>query len=176
MDTTSVWRATAPGTTYAALQGDVATDVLVIGGGITGVTTALLLAEQGRSVVLLEAERLGSGSTGNATVVQASGGGRATHLLIDCGLGIRQLDKRLVVEHAAPAEACRFFENVVGDLPLVAAIRFEAHLVGERHDRPPIRLRLARLRAYGAAADRRDRGNVPCGRLLRPQVSDGTGN
>ena len=67
MDTTSVWRATAPGTDYAALQGDVATDVLVIGGGITGLTTALLLAQQGRSVVLLEAERLGSGSTANST-------------------------------------------------------------------------------------------------------------
>jgi len=39
---------------------------------------------------------LGSGSTGNATVVQArSGFGAATHLLVDCGLGIRALDKRL---------------------------------------------------------------------------------
>lgn len=67
MDTTSVWRATAPGTDYPPLQGDVATDVLVIGGGITGLTTALLLAQQGRSVVLLEADRLGSGSTANST-------------------------------------------------------------------------------------------------------------
>jgi len=38
---------------------------------------------------------LGSGSTGNATVVQARDGTRTTHLLVDCGLGIRQLDKRL---------------------------------------------------------------------------------
>lgn len=38
---------------------------------------------------------LGSGSTGNATVVQARGAGQPTHLLIDCGLGIRQLDARL---------------------------------------------------------------------------------
>lgn len=67
MDTTSVWRATAPPTGYGLLQGDVDTDVLVIGGGITGVTLALLLAQQGRSVVLLEANALGSGSTGNST-------------------------------------------------------------------------------------------------------------
>ncbi len=40
-------------------------------------------------------KNLGSGSTGNATVVQARGEGRLTHLLIDCGLGIRQLDTRL---------------------------------------------------------------------------------
>lgn len=46
---------------------------------------------------MIRFKSLGSGSTGNATVVQASGDGRATHLLIDCGLGIRQLDKRLAV-------------------------------------------------------------------------------
>jgi glycine/D-amino acid oxidase-like deaminating enzyme/nitrite reductase/ring-hydroxylating ferredoxin subunit len=67
MDTTSVWRATAPPTGYALLQGEVSTEVLVIGGGITGVTLALLLAQQGRSVVLLEADAIGSGSTGNST-------------------------------------------------------------------------------------------------------------
>ena len=67
MDTTSVWRATAPQTGYALLQSDVSTDVLIIGGGITGVTLALLLAQQGRSVVLLEADAVGSGSTGNST-------------------------------------------------------------------------------------------------------------
>ena len=38
---------------------------------------------------------LGSGSTGNATIVQAGGPGGLTHLLIDCGLGILQLDTRL---------------------------------------------------------------------------------
>lgn len=38
---------------------------------------------------------LGSGSSGNATVVQARGGAHVAHLLVDCGLGIRELDKRL---------------------------------------------------------------------------------
>jgi glycine/D-amino acid oxidase-like deaminating enzyme/nitrite reductase/ring-hydroxylating ferredoxin subunit len=67
MDTTSVWRATAPASGYARLQSDASTDVLVIGGGITGATLALLLARQGRHVVLLEADTIGSGSTGNST-------------------------------------------------------------------------------------------------------------
>jgi phosphoribosyl 1,2-cyclic phosphodiesterase len=38
---------------------------------------------------------LGSGSSGNATVVQARCGTQMVHLLVDCGLGIRELDKRL---------------------------------------------------------------------------------
>src|SRR5437899_2771875 len=67
MGTTSVWRATAPSPGYALLPGDTTTDVLVIGGGITGLTLALLLQQQGRQVTLLEADEVGSGSTGNST-------------------------------------------------------------------------------------------------------------
>ena len=51
----------------AALRSDIKADVVVIGGGITGVTAARLLAEDGASVVLLEAHRLASGATGNTT-------------------------------------------------------------------------------------------------------------
>lgn len=67
MDTLSVWRATAAPTGFAMLAEDVDTDVLVIGGGITGVSLAFLLAAQGRQVVLLEADQVGSGATGNST-------------------------------------------------------------------------------------------------------------
>ena len=38
---------------------------------------------------------LGSGSSGNATVVEAGHGASVSRLLIDCGLGIRQLAERL---------------------------------------------------------------------------------
>ena len=44
---------------------------------------------------MIRFKSLGSGSTGNATVVQARSEHRLTHLLVDCGLGIKQLDKRL---------------------------------------------------------------------------------
>ena len=67
METRSVWRANAPETGWGMLQGETSADVLVIGGGITGCTLALLLARAGRSVVLLEGDGLGGGSTGNST-------------------------------------------------------------------------------------------------------------
>lgn len=44
---------------------------------------------------MLRFKSLGSGSAGNATVVQARCGTQLVHLLVDCGLGIRELDKRL---------------------------------------------------------------------------------
>lgn len=39
-------------------------DVVVAGGGITGLTTAILLASEGQRVVLLESDRLGAGTSG----------------------------------------------------------------------------------------------------------------
>ncbi len=42
-------------------------DVIVVGGGITGVTTALRLQEQGMRCILLEAHAIGFGTTGGTT-------------------------------------------------------------------------------------------------------------
>ncbi len=49
---------------YPALQGDIETDVCVVGGGFTGIATALTLAERGYSVVVLEQNRIGWGASG----------------------------------------------------------------------------------------------------------------
>ncbi|WP_435608350.1 NAD(P)/FAD-dependent oxidoreductase [Pseudomonas knackmussii] len=49
---------------YPSLAGDVRADICVIGGGLTGVNTALELAQRGHSVVLLEARRIGWGASG----------------------------------------------------------------------------------------------------------------
>lgn len=45
-------------------QGDLTCDVCVIGGGYTGLSAALHLAERGYDVILLEAQRLGFGASG----------------------------------------------------------------------------------------------------------------
>ena len=42
-------------------------DVAVLGGGIVGITTALMLQETGARVVLLEADRLAGGVQGETT-------------------------------------------------------------------------------------------------------------
>ncbi|HZB97387.1 MAG TPA: FAD-dependent oxidoreductase [Candidatus Sulfotelmatobacter sp.] len=63
----SLWLATAPHAPQAPLSGRVEVDVAVVGGGITGITTAFLLKQSGRRVALVEARELASGTTGNTT-------------------------------------------------------------------------------------------------------------
>ncbi|MFN3357884.1 MAG: NAD(P)/FAD-dependent oxidoreductase [Pseudomonas sp.] len=61
----SYYRATANAMPERPCLGaDLTTDVCVIGGGFTGVNTAIELAQRGLSVVLLEARRIGWGASG----------------------------------------------------------------------------------------------------------------
>jgi len=61
----SLWLQTAgPPPSSESLDGDTACDVAVIGAGFTGLTAALLLAEAGLSVLVLEAEEPGWGASG----------------------------------------------------------------------------------------------------------------
>ncbi len=61
----SYYAATAhPAPPRPPLQGAVKADVCVVGGGFTGVSAALNLAERGYEVVLLEANRIGWGASG----------------------------------------------------------------------------------------------------------------
>lgn len=53
--------------TYPALTEDVAVDVAVVGAGITGATTAFLLKQAGKTVALVESDRVCSGATGYTT-------------------------------------------------------------------------------------------------------------
>jgi glycine/D-amino acid oxidase-like deaminating enzyme len=61
----SLWAATAqPGPELAALAGEISADVVVIGAGFTGLSTAIHLREAGVEVVVLEAAEPGWGASG----------------------------------------------------------------------------------------------------------------
>ena len=70
-------------TTYPRLEGAVSADICVVGGGFSGVSTALTLAERGFSVALLEGNRIGWGASGR-------NGGQ----LIHGGCGLNKIEKR----------------------------------------------------------------------------------
>jgi glycine/D-amino acid oxidase-like deaminating enzyme/nitrite reductase/ring-hydroxylating ferredoxin subunit len=55
-----------------ALQADMQADVCIVGSGIAGLTTAYLLAREGRKIIVLERANLGGGETSRTTAHLAS--------------------------------------------------------------------------------------------------------
>ncbi|MEQ6918399.1 NAD(P)/FAD-dependent oxidoreductase [Halomonas aquatica] len=98
------------------LKGEFRADVCVVGGGITGCSAALHLAERGYSVVLLEAGAIGHGASGRsggqilpglgtdiATVEKALGQGRAREIWEMSREAVR-LTAALIERHDIPCE------------------------------------------------------------------------
>jgi len=63
----SIWTETTSAPQFDSLQQDVKTDVLVIGGGITGILCAYMLQRAGVDYILVEAARICDGITKNTT-------------------------------------------------------------------------------------------------------------
>lgn len=67
---TSLWladRAEQPWVASRLDEGPRSADVIVVGAGITGLMTAVLLSRAGKDVLVLEARTVGAGATGNTT-------------------------------------------------------------------------------------------------------------
>lgn len=65
---TSIWEvADHPTNIYSTFRKDEIYDTLIVGGGITGLSTALLLREHGQKCLLVEAHTIGFGTTGGTT-------------------------------------------------------------------------------------------------------------
>lgn len=63
----SLWTTDVDPVSHTPLDADTTVDVVIVGGGITGTSTALLCKEAGMTVALLEADRIASGTTGGTT-------------------------------------------------------------------------------------------------------------
>jgi glycine/D-amino acid oxidase-like deaminating enzyme/nitrite reductase/ring-hydroxylating ferredoxin subunit len=63
----SYWLASTDKTNYPALEQDIKVDVAIVGGGMTGITSAYLLKKEGLRVAVIEANRILQGTTGHTT-------------------------------------------------------------------------------------------------------------
>ena len=93
VSTTPYWLDTAKIKTFPALAEDVTVDVLVVGGGITGLTTAYLLKEAGMTVAVAERNELATIDTGHTTA----------HLTHVTDLRFHEMVKNFGKDHAQAA-------------------------------------------------------------------------
>ncbi|MEP4197503.1 MAG: FAD-binding oxidoreductase [Aliishimia sp.] len=96
---------------FPVLKGDTKADVCVIGAGYTGLSTALHLAESGRDVILIDAQRVGFGASGRNGGQLGSGqrqdqkelekmvGRDDAHKLWNLGEDAKSLVKSLISKH-----------------------------------------------------------------------------
>jgi glycine/D-amino acid oxidase-like deaminating enzyme/nitrite reductase/ring-hydroxylating ferredoxin subunit len=84
------WADSASVPRFPHLDRDLTVDVLIVGGGLTGLTAAYLLARAGRSVAVLERERLGSMDSGHTSA----------HLTAVTDVGLTALEQRFGRDHA----------------------------------------------------------------------------
>ena len=63
----SIWEAYGKGDNYPLLNNNIKVDVAIMGGGITGLSIAQTLMDNGIKTAVLEARKIGKGTTGNST-------------------------------------------------------------------------------------------------------------
>lgn len=118
-DPRTVWLATAAKPSYVPLNQDLSVEVGIVGGGITGLTAAALLAGAGKSVALLEADVLGGGVSGQTTAeldvttdaglsrLVSNYGERGAKLTIEAGRKAIELIEHLSLRHGIACELRR---------------------------------------------------------------------
>ncbi|MBE9637610.1 NAD(P)/FAD-dependent oxidoreductase [Salipiger mangrovisoli] len=95
------WAETVPPMDWPALEAPRHTEIAVIGGGFTGLSAALHLAQDGVEVVLLEAEHPGYGASGRNGGFCCLGGAKAPHSLLRKRHGEQGLREWCQTERAA---------------------------------------------------------------------------
>ncbi len=116
----NLWHATAPAAPETrSLSTDITVDVAIIGGGFTGLSAALHLAEKSVKAAIVEAKMIGFGGSGrNVGLVNAGMWTKPEDLIATLGkdVGIRLLRElgdgpslvyQLVEKHGMPCEAVR---------------------------------------------------------------------
>ncbi|MGW8990994.1 FAD-dependent oxidoreductase [Streptomyces zhihengii] len=109
----SYWMLSTPETSFPPLRGTTTTDVVVVGAGIAGLSTAWELARAGRSVVVLEADRVAAGVTGHTTAKVS-----ALHSLVYQNLARKQGRDAARLYAAAQHDAVERLASVVEELAI----------------------------------------------------------
>lgn len=105
----SLWNETVGRQDFPSLKSDMKTDVLIIGGGIAGILTAFFLQENGVPYILVEKDRICSGTTGNTTAKITFQHGLAYHKILRSS-GLEKTEMYLRANRAAfekYAELCK---------------------------------------------------------------------
>lgn len=107
-DTEPYWRDHLKFPTYPSLSENRKVDVVVVGGGISGITTAYLLQKEGLNVALIEADNILNGTTGHTTAKIT-----AQHDVIYDELLSHIGEEKTLLYYKANEQALQFMKNLI---------------------------------------------------------------
>ena len=142
----SLWGKTWEQPSFPALDGDMSTDVLIIGGGMAGVLCAYQLHCAGVPYVLVESETIGSGITKNTTAKITSQHGLIYDKLIS-KFGVERAKQYLAANEAALQRYRALCRNIDCGFEEKAAYTYS------RDDRGKIERELTALNTLGVSAE-----------------------
>ncbi|WP_110928242.1 FAD-dependent oxidoreductase [Bacillus massiliglaciei] len=102
------WRESTQLPTFPKLDHDIDTDVVIVGGGITGITSAYLLSQHGIQAVLIEAGEILNGTTGHTTAKITAQHGMVYDQLIK-----KHGEEKARLYYQANKEAIQFIRSLV---------------------------------------------------------------
>lgn len=129
------------------LQGDITTEVAVIGGGMAGILIAYLLKERGVSSVVLECKEAGSGITKNTTAKISS-----QHDLIYHKLMMYKGEERAWEYAAANQKAIEKFEEIINKLNINCDFQILPSFIYTLDNEQKIKLEVDAARKIGLPA------------------------
>ncbi|WP_227936965.1 FAD-dependent oxidoreductase [Alkalihalobacillus deserti] len=104
------WRDSFDVESFPTLEEDLDVDVVIVGGGISGITTAYRLSEEGLKIALVEADVLLNGTTGHTTAkITAQHGAIYDELTSHLG------KEKAKLYYDAATDAMAFIQNLVQD-------------------------------------------------------------
>jgi len=150
----SIWKENVKFPRFPQLQGDKEADVVVVGGGISGILTAYKMKEAGISCILLEAKQLCSGVTGNTTAKLT-----AQHGLIYEKLLNKYGADRAKAYYKANEQALRQYEELCRKFP--CDYEKQDSFIYSRKDSDRLRAELRALRCLSIPAEFVRRVDLP---------------
>ncbi len=150
----SIWEEHGTPGHFPALERDISTDVLIIGGGICGLLCVHRLREVGVDCVLVEADRLCSGITKNTTAKITAQHGLIYHKVLEC-YGLEQAKRYLQANQMAVEEYVRLCRSLDCDFQ-----RKDAYVYA-RNDREKLREELETLALLGQPAEFQETVELP---------------
>ena len=155
------WRSTLSFPSFSKLETDITTDVLIVGGGITGITSAYLLAKQGVKVTLIEASEILNGTTGHTTAkITAQHGLIYDQLITDHG------EEKARLYYEANTEGMEFIKGLIEEHSIECNLNVQDAYVYANTDeyKSKIQRRTKGLSKtwYSRGLCRKDTFSIPC--------------